>query len=261
MTDEPETPPADPPAGDPPSDPPAGDPPAGDPPSDPPAIHTPEGMPDHLRGESDQETIDKLYAAYAPLRAEQSKGKPEKVEDYAAVEFSDEFKAGHGNLEERDSDTMTLVREVALETGMPTDVFAKFVPALLERAVSGGLIEKPLSIEGEHEKAGGAENYQRRLSDLDQKFEGLKAQGKFTDEEVAEAKLLYVTADGLSVVEKIFALAAERGVDPGGSDLPADLSTKEQVLAAMEDERYDSTSQKYDTKFVERVRAAARKLL
>ena len=221
--------------------------------------YLPEGMPEHLRGANDRETIDKLLKAYTPLREAQSRGKPSAVTDYGPVAFSDEFKASHGDLEERDGDVMALVREVALESEMSPDLFAAFVPKLLEKAVSNGLIEKPLNADEERAKAGGTEAYQRRLTSVDTRLDGLKEQGVLTDEEVAEAKLLNITAAGLGVVEKLLNLGREQGVQPGGQH-DAEFATMEAVKAAMDDDRYDTTSHKYDPAYVERVRAAHRRL-
>lgn len=218
--------------------------------------YRPDSLPEHLRGDSDQDTIDKLLKAYTPLREAQAKGKPKGLEDYGKVEFSDEFKASHGDLEERDGDVMKLVRETALETEMPTDVFASFVPKLLEKAVEANLIEKPIDANAEREKAGGDDAYSRRLTALDARFDGLKEQGVLSDAEVAEAKLLYVTADGMSVVEKLLARGSERGVETGGGrDAGGDLATMADVVSAMDDDRYDKDSPKFDASFVKRVRA------
>jgi hypothetical protein len=114
---------------------PAPQPPAGD-------AYRPEGLPDHLFGSNDRETLDKVFGAYKGAR--QSIGEagsvPEKPEGYG-FDASDKLKP---YVENFDKDPVYgAVRGIAHKVGMSDKMFRAFLPAVLEHFVDGELVAAP----------------------------------------------------------------------------------------------------------------------
>tara|TARA_R110002073_G_scaffold76548_6_gene185846 strand:- start:299 stop:1123 length:825 start_codon:yes stop_codon:yes gene_type:complete len=225
-----------------------------------PALYRPEGMDEADLGKTDQETIDRLYNRFKGLREQVSKTEvPKSADDYGDVTFSDEFTAKHGKPVSSDDKMLPILREAALEAGLPKSAFGPFVGKVLERAQEAGLIAEPVNPSTEFEKAGGEEKFTQRASALNTRLEGLKAQGRLDDGKLNELQLLTTTADGLGALEALFSLSAESGVQTGDGS-GAGAVTKEQVLARMDDPRYDKDSPKFDPVFVDETRKLFRSL-
>jgi hypothetical protein len=222
----------------------------------------PDGLPENLAGKDAGETLDKVFGAYKGLRDKlaAAPAAPKTAEDYGKLTFSDEFKKTHGDLEEADAPVMKLVRDHALAAGIPVDQFQKFATGLLEQAVKDGVIEPGIDPKAEIEKAGGEDKYRDRAGAIDTRLDGLKAQGKLNDGELAELKAARLTADGMAAVEKLLALSGEKGTETGGGNAGGELADMSAVKAAMMDDRYDSTSPKFDKAYVEKVNAAGKRL-
>lgn len=120
-----------------------GDPPAPAPAPSAGAPYRPEGLPDHLFGKSDKETIENLAKAYTGARAAiGEKGEvPEKPDGYT-FEASEKLKPFVENFDK--DPVYNKAREIAREAGMPTKMFQAFIPKLLEHFVDGGLVEGPV---------------------------------------------------------------------------------------------------------------------
>lgn len=104
------------------------------------APYRPEGLPDHLYGKSDKETIDHLHKAYGGARAAiGEKGDiPEKADGYT-------FEAGEKlapHVANFDKDPVyNAVRGIAKEAGLTTKQFQTFMPKVLEHFVESGLVD------------------------------------------------------------------------------------------------------------------------
>lgn len=95
-------------------------------------MHRPDGLPDHLLGGSDRETIDKLFGAFDGFRRAQSEiGAVPKEPSAYKLEPSDKLKPYVANLEQ--DGLFSGVREDALKAGITDKQFNKFLGPVLER--------------------------------------------------------------------------------------------------------------------------------
>lgn len=118
---------------------------------DPAAPYRPEGLPDHLVGASEKETIDKLWTAQKGYRDAQAKYEPppadvsgytfewsDAVKPYAADLGEDKFFAG--------------VKEDALAAGLGPKQAGAFLDKVMGRMISMDLVDKPVDVEAEKAK-------------------------------------------------------------------------------------------------------------
>lgn len=242
-----------------------GQPPAG---GAAPSPYRPEGLPDHLFGTSDKETIDKLNTAYVGAR--KSIGDlgtvPEKADGYT-FEASDKLKPYVSNFDK--DPVYQKAREFALSSGMSSKTFGAFMPALLEHLVDGGLVAAPIDAKGqlramapaslanatdqEKETAGA-----RRVQDNIAWVDGAKA-SQAIDADIAEF-LSVSAADNPAAIKLIEWLrGANSETMPalgggGGSGLSDD-----QLTARMNDPRNDPRSSKFEKSFAEETDAMSKK--
>lgn len=242
-----------------------GQPPAG---GAAPSPYRPEGLPDHLFGTSDKETIDKLNNAYTGAR--KSIGDlgavPEKADGYT-FEASDKLKPYVANF---DKDPVYIkTREIALKAGMTAKSFGSFMPELLESLIDGGLVAAPIDAKAqlralapaelangtdqEKEAAGG-----RRVQDNIAWADGAKA-SQAIDPDVAE--FLSVSATDSPAANKLieWLRGANNETMPalgggGGSGLSED-----QLTARMNDPRNNPSDAKYDRAFALETDALSKK--
>lgn len=125
---------------------PAGGAPGGGQPGDggaAPSPYRPDGLPDHLFGGNDRETIDKLHKAVSGFRTQQGEAGavPENPEGYS-FDASDKLKPYVGNFDK--DPVYGAVRGIAHKIGMPDKMFKAFVPAILEHFVDGELVAAPI---------------------------------------------------------------------------------------------------------------------
>lgn len=127
-----------------------GTPPAGQPGGDGQgaAPYRPDGLPDHLFGKSDKETIDHLFKAHAGFRDAAAKHEPppadangyafewsDSVKPYAADFGEDKFFAG--------------VKEDALKAGLSNKQANAFLDGVMGRMISMQLVDAPVDVEAE----------------------------------------------------------------------------------------------------------------
>lgn len=281
----PDTPPLDPPGGQQQPTAPGG-PPAGQPPASPPAqpdpndptqgnrtlpigggdgqnaqLHKPDGLPEHLIGQSDQETIDRLANAYKGARDELAKGKspdvPEKADAYT-FEWPEALK---GSIAEDDQAVATF-REIAHEHGF-TQQQIDAVPKFFEKMAEKGLIEQPIDNNALLESLapadfkGSATDKQvrgaQRLTAADSWVKQLTEAQGYTDGMKNELRLLTTSADGVAVIESLMRGGMTQSVQPGGQPEPS--FTKAELEARVADPRNDSSNPKYQPDFAERTTA------
>lgn len=179
------------------SPPPAAPPPSAPPPSpsgsgaEPPSgPYRPEGLPDHLAGANDRETVDKLFKAFDGYRrGEAERGAvPKTAADYA-FEASDKLKPFVQNFDK--DPVYAAARDIAHKAGMTDKVFKAFIPGLLEHLVEGGLVDQPVDAKAQlrtlapsnvagddaAKEAAGAKRVRDNVAWVD----GAKAQGAFGD--------------------------------------------------------------------------------
>lgn len=106
------------------------------------AAYRPEGLPDHLLGKSDKETIDNL--AKAALNARKAIGDfgelPASAKDY---QFQPTEKVAPFLSDFSNDPVFAIVTEAAHKAGIGTKQFAPFVNTMLEAMVSANFLEDP----------------------------------------------------------------------------------------------------------------------
>lgn len=112
------------------------------------AAYRPDGLPDHLFGKTDQETIDKLHKAVSGFRqVEGERGAVPKSADEYKFEASDKLKPYVADF---DKDPVYKdVRGIAHKAGLTDKQFNAFLPAVLEHFVDAGLVEGSVNAEAE----------------------------------------------------------------------------------------------------------------
>ncbi|MCE7026422.1 hypothetical protein [Jiella avicenniae] len=233
-----------------------------------PSLHKPEGVPDHLFGQNDQETIDKIWNAYKGARealGKQSKA-PDKPEAYQPFAWSDKVKANLSIAE--DDEAATLFRSIAHKHGM-NDENMKAVPEFFEALIEKGVIEPPhdtraemraLAPQGfagsdEAKEAKGAE----RVAAADRWIAQLSSQRGFDDGMKTEMRLLTTTAAGVKVIESFMTSGMGGSVNPGGQTGGEPTITKAVLDARIADPRNDIMGDKYDPAFAQETDAMFKK--
>lgn len=228
-------------------------------------FYRPDGIPQHLLGETPEQTLDKIYGAYKGARDELAKGKP------AAPGKPDEYKLTIGEQAAKqfpiaeDDPALGVLRQTAHEAGLTQEqfgVFGKFVDMLVDK----GLVEKPydsdavmksLAPEGfkgsdDQKLARGAE----RITALDS---WMKADTRFTDMERNELRLLTTSKEGVSALEKMRGGSVTQSINPGGGQPPGGAS-KATVDARVADPRNNFMDPKYDEAFALETREMFKRL-
>lgn len=118
-------------------------------PDAPPAaqIYKPEGLPDHMLGKTDNETIDKLTAALKGYRDRdgQIPDKPEAYKDFGDV--APEIKP---YVDQLASDPLfDRMTQYAKDKGIPLDTFRGMTTHLMTLGAEMGIFEPPLDVEAE----------------------------------------------------------------------------------------------------------------
>lgn len=105
--------------------------------------YRPEGLPDHLLGANDKETLDKVVKAYGGARqALGDRGAVPENPDGYKLEFGDKVKPYTSNFDKDPVFKGTL--KIAHEAGITDKQLNAFLPRMLESLVEGGMVEKPI---------------------------------------------------------------------------------------------------------------------
>lgn len=122
------------------------------PPADRPAggLYRPEGLPDQFHGQSDRETIDKMFGALKGFREKQATAEPvPKTVDEYRFEWSETVKGYVDTLEKVKDPLFQGVKEDLLAAGIPSAQANKLMNGLLGRLLTMDVLEKPIDIEAE----------------------------------------------------------------------------------------------------------------
>lgn len=233
-----------------------------------PSPYRPDGLPDHLFGKSDKETIDKLNAAFTGFRTQQSAAGtvPEKPDGYK-FEASDKLKPYVANFDK--DPVYAKTRDIAHKAGMTDKVFNGFMAPLLESLIEGGLVAAPIdaratlramapaqlanATDAEKETAGA-----RRVQDNIAWADGAKA-SKAIDEDIA-GFLATSAADNPAANKLIEWLRGSNGetipaMGSGGASGLTDAAMKDRI----NDPRNNPSSSKFDRTFANETDALSRK--
>lgn len=226
-----------------------------------PSLHKPEGIADHLIGQTDQETIDRLFKENKGFRDAQAKGPqvPEKADAYA-FNWSDKLKAAGGVAD--DDPALAAFKDIAHEHGY-TQSQIDAIPKFMDVLVDKGLIEKPFDTNGllkslapegyrgtdEQMQAKGGE----RLLTAENWIKQLTAQQGFTEGMKNDMRLLTTSADGVAVIEALMKSGSNPSIQPGGGIQQQGIS-KSDLEARTADPRNDAFGAKFDPAYAEETR-------
>lgn len=231
-----------------------------------PKAYVPDGMPEHLIGETDQETIDKALKAYKGARDELAKkyNIPERIDDYQ-IEFSDEEKEKFLSPDEDGNDPVfNALRESAFKNGIPAEKAAAWARDLFEMVhsdIDDKVQDKTEStVDAKFEKIGGPEKAEPIKKANEAWIQGLQNQGIIDEDDAAEMSLLTQYGEGLRWLDKVRTAVA------GEKPIPADLSgdtgggetlSEAKLTEMMRDPRYWKSK---DPDYIKQVEAGFKKL-
>jgi hypothetical protein len=223
---------------------------------DAPSLYRPEGLPDHLAGKDERETIDKLFGAYSGLRRTMG-DKPADAAAYALA-FDEKAPEFLKSLDSGDP-LIAAAREAAFKRGLTTEQFG-VLGDVLSKAAELKLIEAPLDPAAEMTAYGGEAAYQRDLGTVTTIADTLKQAGKIDDAGYAELRTTATTAAGLKALLALRGDAPQALAGSGAAATGSTGDTLESLREQMRDPRYQSDSPKYDPAFRQRVYDAMRAL-
>lgn len=222
-------------------------------------IYKPDGLPQHLIGQTDKETIDRLATAYTGARTELAKGKPAIP---AANEYKFEWSDGLKGAIAPDDPALGAFAEIAHEhefTQKHIDAIPKFMDKLVEKGLiekpfdSGKLLEElaPAEFRGtpEQRQAKGGE----RLTTAENWIKQLDPKHGIDDAMKQELRLLTTSLPGIKLVETFMKGGMNLSASPGGGSQPGAI-TKDAVEARLADPRNQSQGPKFDPAFAEETR-------
>lgn len=143
------------------------------------SAYAPEGLPEHLRGASDHETIDKLFKANQGFREQDAqRGPVAKNVDELAFEFSEKL-APH--FSEQDDPAVQSFKQATVEMGLPTKVAQELMEKTLGPLIESGLVAQPYSVDNEFKQLGeklslGREGIAKAVTEAHGFAQGLGAQ-------------------------------------------------------------------------------------
>lgn len=223
-----------------------------------PSIYRPEGLPDHLLGTNDQETIDKLAKAYGGARRDIGRGDlgevPEKPDGYQFA-FSDPVKEILGDVEK--DDLLLAVREDAHKMGLTDKQFSGFLDAAFGRMLDMGLVEPPVDLAKELDalapdggdaldEAGRKSAIEARIRDNAAIVDVWKSRGMPAESGDALQALLD-TAGGNKAIEWFRGKMGSPQPVPGGK--PSGAATEADLTARSKDPRNQFGTREYDPAF------------
>lgn len=234
-------------------------------------VYKPEGLDQHLIGQTDRETIDRMTARLTGLRTELAQKTPgpaipEKPDAYE-FKWSDKVK-GVGGIASDDA----AVREFATIahkhkfTQEQIDAIPEFFDTLVEK----GLVDKPFDSgklladlapetfrgSDEDRQAKGAE----RLGQVENWIAQLAPAHGFDDAMKSEMRLLTMSPPGVKVLETLMKAGSNQSFSPGGGGGAQPAVTKAAVEARVADPRNDAMHPKFDEAFANQTREMFKQL-
>ena len=219
----------------------------------------PDKLPEHLRGQSDRETLDKVFGAYSGFRDEVAKrGAVPKTADEYKLELSDEAKATFGDpaADPRAKIFKGLAHKHGLTDKQAAGLFGEFhqeligqnlVPKFDPNAEIEKLAAGKVGLTGEQKKQEAAQRWKAAVDWAD----GLLAQKVVSKEQATMLKgLAEVGADGIMLIERLKGLSRENGLQTGGTPTGATL-TKADLDRRIADPRNQFHSGTFDKAFAE----------
>lgn len=222
-------------------------------------------IPEHLRGETAEETLGKVNVAYAGARKTLSEKGTAK--DLPADAESYKFDLGEGYTklfgEGGDDPMLKSFAAAAHEQGIGQEAAQKLLSGIVDKAIEGGMFEKPMSMDEFYQGMGGEETGGKVFGDIKAWLGNVESSGGFGDTGTAEGKAaaaaLKEAAFEMAATSPQAALAldalrksnAAPGMKlPGTGDRETGLElTIENARARQADPRNDTQSPQYDPAF------------
>lgn len=235
------------------------------------APYRPEGLPDHLFGKDEKDTIDRLLGAYKGARGSLGErgALPDKPDGYR-LEASEKLKPYVENFDK--DPVFAATREIFHKAGITDKQFNAVVGPWLEKLIDGGLVDAPVDVQAQLMSLAPASA--ATLDDAGKKAEATKRiNANLAWVDTAKLQGTFPTVDDgrggkASPVADFFAAALAsdprahaaiewlrggseqtRPAMPGGQ-APAGV-TQEGLAARINDPRNDPRSQKFDRTFAE----------
>lgn len=227
--------------------------------------YRPEGIPDHMVGATDQETIDKLFKAVDGFRKTRGEsGIPDTPEGYT-FEFPEDEQSKIFRFDQDGKDpVLEAFRPLFHELGVSQKGAQALVSKLAE--VAAGL---PLASEGESgddadfafAQYGGPEKARPVIDGVMAWASALKGPAKLDDGDLAEVAVMTSYGKGLSVLSKMRLASGQEPipVDISGDAVKDDGLTQAQLNEMVADPRYHDP-RKRDPEFVKKVTEGFQKL-
>jgi len=220
--------------------------------------YVPDGLPDHLKGASEKEIIDKLWGAYKPARDTiAQRGEVPKSADAYQIQISDAQKQLFSGDDLTKDPAVKVWAKVAHEAGLTHKEFNLF-GRFFEEMAKAGLTEPKIDPKAEIGRLGEdikatepdaakreAEGA-RRIVNANTWLQGLETRKHITQQERQVLSGLTTTAAGVRIIEKLAKLGQGTGVQNAAGGASGVGDTKESLDTAMMDDRYSSTSPKFD---------------
>lgn len=218
----------------------------------------PDGLPDHLKGTNEGETLSKVWAAYSGAREEIAKrGAPPKDASEYAIEFDDDLKAVFGDPST--SAELKIFKTVAHRHGLTKEQVAG-----LARDYHAGLLSEKIvtpidymkearAIVGDAARGRTEEQIKQEAgkiwTDTAGWVDGLVGSKAVSKEGGERLKGLLETADGIAAVRALRQMTLESAINPGaGQGAPGGIS-KDDLVKRQADPRNQPFSGKFEQAF------------
>lgn len=227
-------------------------------------IYRPNGLPEHLLGKDDRETIDRLYKAYEPMREKMAKFEPAKSADDLKFEPNDALKPYFAKA---DDPALKLAKDAWVKGGGTAQSFQPVIENLYGAMIEAKLLPPPFNPKTELEAFAKASNLadpkavNAAVSDLTTFADTMAAQLKLPEAVKGELEMLTDSSAGLQLLSAIRTAFKEKGLEFGGAATSVAGSwTREQLRQMQSDERLDPSSPKFDPQLRDQVTEAYRRL-
>lgn len=203
--------------------------------------YKPEGIPEHMLGKSDKETIDNLVKAVAGFRKDLSKkGVPDKADAYE-LKLDDELKGkilrpgadGKDPLLEK---FKTICHKSDIPNAVFQDLVVEFSKAALENG--GGAGGEEAALDFDYKNLGGMEKAKPQIDGAEVWLQGLVQSKKISENTAKELKLMTAYGEGLNALLELRGLSGEAPIPKaleGGRDGEI---TKAMLDSRVADEKY-----------------------